>query len=187
MEISSKLIGIDVQLTELEQKLSKTAKYPGLGLFAGTAKVGLGLLQIISSIVLTILLTPPLAIFSRKNVAWPASHLIHGFVNIFTGLVEAIPILGTVTFLIREKLGDKKAKDRGIQNLFEKPTHTWLGYKNYQIHLLNEYGSTTETADLMNSQPKPSPTFSMPKTELTTSQTKKGFALEQLGPYLKSI
>lgn len=96
-------INRDLPMNNAENYLTYVAYYPVVGAFAGTAKVILGVTQTITALACAILCTLPCVMSGDYTLLnHNVRHIIHGLSNIPTGLLEAIPLVGTALWKLRE-------------------------------------------------------------------------------------
>jgi hypothetical protein len=96
-------IDVDKRINNIENYLSEIAAYPVAGIFAGTAKMIMGVVQLITAIACGILTFIPAAAsrdWSPLCHSW--NHIKHGLGNITAGFFEAIPLVGTAIYLLRQ-------------------------------------------------------------------------------------
>lgn len=96
---------LEHRLHAVETFLSIATAIPIVGtIVGGPAKAVLGLIQTISAIAIAII-TGIGAIFGAKGAREccirASKHIVHGLGNIFGGVIEAIPIIGSVSGYIR--------------------------------------------------------------------------------------
>lgn len=88
----------DSGLSSVEDTLSKAALFPGVGVVSGTVKVLIGLIQTVVAGILT-------AAFkctgNEAHKEYAKVHVKHGLANMGIGVLEAIPLVGTVITLVR--------------------------------------------------------------------------------------
>lgn len=94
---------VERHLYQTERKLSTIAYYPFVGTVAGGVKVVIGGAQLITAVFLTIVFFIPACFSADCNAFWQRSfiHIKHGAGNVFSGLIEAIPGIGTGIYAIR--------------------------------------------------------------------------------------
>jgi hypothetical protein len=93
---------LEDKLNSLENKLSVYSLFPVV--LPGLAKLGLGLIQTISALAISIIFAIPSCLQysdSQKLFCRAFKHIFHGIGNITAGGLEAIPIIGTIFFGIR--------------------------------------------------------------------------------------
>lgn len=110
MKIEPKLHLIDAGLHKFEAKCNKHSVIPGVGLVLGTAKILTGTLQMVTAFVVTLLLAIPLCTIGRSFLKWTASHMAHGFGNIVSGTIEAIPFVAMVYRFTLIKINESREK-----------------------------------------------------------------------------
>jgi hypothetical protein len=94
---------VDQFANAIENGLSYAAVIPGVGLI----KVALGTAQTIIALALTILFALPLKLLGIDALLnYTVTHIKHGLMNIATGLLEAIPIVGI--FLLIRRIHSEK-------------------------------------------------------------------------------
>ncbi len=87
-----------------ERFLSEQAKYPVIGSLAGIVKIVGGAAQAITALACGIIAGIPFAAFGKTDIlkhSW--THLKHGLGNIAAGIVETIPGVGYLMWVIREE------------------------------------------------------------------------------------
>lgn len=98
------MYNLENNLHTIENLLSIVTAVPFIGVIGGAAKVGLGLIQTISALAIT-LITGIGALFASekgKVCSLRASkHILHGMGNIFAGVIESIPLIGLASGYIR--------------------------------------------------------------------------------------
>lgn len=91
-------VAIDNFVDSLERAASKAAIVPVVGTVTGALKVVGGVIQVTAAIATAILLfIPALATGEIKSLglhSW--THIKHGAANILAGIIEAIPLVGTI-------------------------------------------------------------------------------------------
>lgn len=95
-------ISVDRTLNNIENVLSDIAAYPIAGTLAGSTKIALGTTQFLTALACGILLSIPAIAtcdLSLLNHSW--THMKHGLGNIVAGILEAIPLFGTILFGLR--------------------------------------------------------------------------------------
>lgn len=94
--------GVEDKLNQVEPQLNDLAVIPGLGIFSGATKAAIGIIQIIAGIAVSIfLIATACCQHDTSNLSLSGSIILHGFGNIFGGVVLAIPLIGTIIVLIR--------------------------------------------------------------------------------------
>jgi hypothetical protein len=85
-------------LNAVEHGLSDMAPITLIGRAAGVLRVALGLIQTITAIALTILMTIPALCVKACRHTWTncTTQVGHGLENIFAGTFEIIPIIGVI-------------------------------------------------------------------------------------------
>lgn len=100
------MIQFEHRLNKVENGLSLIAAVPGVGTVAGLAKVLLGLAQTISAIAARVFLSIDCRLRPNTSSGFKfmhaGVHINHGLGNMFAGILEAIPLLGTGLFMIRK-------------------------------------------------------------------------------------
>ena len=117
----------DRTINNIENTLSDVAAYPVAGILAGTAKVILGVTQSLTALVCGILnFIPAVASgdWSLMRHSW--THIKHGLGNIAGGTLEAIPLVGTTMYFIRQ-VGKHAASDAQV-NLHTSHENKWMPY-----------------------------------------------------------
>jgi|GEM_PF-6700103 len=86
-------------LGRLFDYLSKGTAIPVLGIIPGVIKVGIGLVQMVGGIALSIIFAIPAFAFQSENakiiVQRSVKHIAYGPSNMAMGVLEGIPLLGT--------------------------------------------------------------------------------------------
>ncbi|CAF23256.1 hypothetical protein [Candidatus Protochlamydia amoebophila] len=104
---------IEKVLSYAEEYLSMGSGPAIIGIIPGIVKVGMGGTQCLSGLACTIIFSTA-TIFDSNYTPLrnrSASHIIHGAANIIAGIIEAIPFVGFVGFVVRmvkSKVGGKK-------------------------------------------------------------------------------
>lgn len=99
-------VKFDYFCDRVENGLSKGAKFPFFGTIPAVIKIALGTVQLITALALGVLTLPlrffheDLASFNDHN--W--SHVKHGVGNITCGLLEAIPLFGSIVSCKRKDM-----------------------------------------------------------------------------------
>lgn len=96
-------VKLDRALNKCENYLTEAAFDPILALPAGLFKISIGLIQTVIAISISIFLQP----YSLVSKDWTlynysCSHIRHGIGNIGSGIIEAIPFIGTVSYEFRK-------------------------------------------------------------------------------------
>lgn len=94
-------------MLKTERVLSKIAVVPGVGLAAGALKMAIGVVQILASLIASGIFGALSCCCKKEFFAGCAEmsliHLKNGAGNILAGFVEALPIIGTVYFFVRNR------------------------------------------------------------------------------------
>ncbi len=117
---------IENKILKIEHHLDFLMVSPGAGALFGLTRIGLGLIQIITSVALIIILTIPRLTGKNEkfyNRVW--SHLIHGFGNMLAGIFGSIPFIGLGIYLIREIYHKPHSNPEIPSN-----STSFIGYKN---------------------------------------------------------
>lgn len=96
-------LNVDRALNNIENTLSDVSLYPVVGTLAGCSKILIGVVQTLSAIAYGILTFIPSAISSDWTPlkhSW--THIKHGVGNMAAGTVEAIPIVQSALYGIRQ-------------------------------------------------------------------------------------
>lgn len=97
-----KEVNFEREIAKLEFTLSKVAAIPVLGTFGGAAKVCLAIIQTIGGLLALIISIPFLCTEGgRKFASRGGSHFVNGLANILAGVLEGIPIVGSIIYGLR--------------------------------------------------------------------------------------
>lgn len=126
-------IKIETQLAVIEYRLGEAARLP---VVPGVAKVLVGTIQAI--IALSVALFCSMPAICSKNARFiffrSIAHIGHGFGNIAAGLIEAVPIAGYISAVLR----DRKNKDN-------HPRENFIRYKHQNVCLeINDQSSAAK-------------------------------------------
>lgn len=98
------MASLELKLHKVENTLSCITLIPVLGVVGGAAKVGLGLIQTVSALAITVIagVTTLFGSETGKACCFRASkHILHGLGNICAGVIESIPFVGLASGCIR--------------------------------------------------------------------------------------
>ncbi len=100
------MINLERAIFNTEEHLSKVSVYPVIGTVAGTAKIAMGTLQLVSALALGIFSAFSVIISPRENPAqdklkFSCRHVVHGLSNVIAGILETIPLLQTAFYGFR--------------------------------------------------------------------------------------
>lgn len=96
-------VNVDRTINNIENTLTDVSAYPVVGTLAGCTKVLMGAVQELTGIACGILTFIPAAItgdWSSVKYSW--THIKHGVGNMGAGIVEAIPLVQTVLYGVRQ-------------------------------------------------------------------------------------
>lgn len=97
------VLSIDRTINNIENTLTDISPYPVAGTLAGGAKILMGAVQTLTALACGILTVVPAAIskdWSPVKHSW--THIKHGLGNIVAGTIEALPLVQTVFFFVRQ-------------------------------------------------------------------------------------
>lgn len=98
---------IDQTINKWENDLSTISAFPVAGTLAGGAKILMGLTQTITAVVSGIfLIIPSLATGDLSPLSYAWTHITHGLGNMVAGTFEAIPIIATAIYFMRQISND---------------------------------------------------------------------------------
>jgi len=109
---------IEIGLCKVEEKLTQATAIPVLGTVPAAVKVALGAIQAVAATICLAACIPPAL---ARDITWinrPVEHIAHGVLNMISGAVESIPLIGTCMYLTKRTL--KK-------NLLGKPLYASSG------------------------------------------------------------
>lgn len=94
---------IDHFASNIENFLTRHAKVPLLGTVPAALKIVFGAIQTVCAVTAFVGSTFFLSSITAKYI-WVHSfrHILHGLSNILAGVIQAIPLIGTLTILIQE-------------------------------------------------------------------------------------
>jgi len=96
------------KMNDIEQSFVIPGLFPLSQQLSGSAKAIIGTLQMVTGLVLSIILAIP-AIFNRdarELFGCSVTHIAHGFGNIIGGILETVPIIGSIVNGIRAWKGE---------------------------------------------------------------------------------
>jgi hypothetical protein len=116
---------IDLFCSNVEDFLSDLAWAPIAGAIPGALKIAFGTIQLslaIMSLACSAFILP--TSLGRDIFSYSLRHVFHGLINIFAGLIEAVPTLGMMI--------DDTRYSRKDENLINQ-SHKFFGYKTLEI------------------------------------------------------
>jgi hypothetical protein len=96
-------MSLELNLNNIENKLSYLSLYPVV--WPGLLKVGIGITQLVTAVAISVIFFVPACLHfedSQKLFCRAIKHIGHGMGNIVAGAIEAIPLAGTLFFIIRK-------------------------------------------------------------------------------------
>ncbi len=126
-------LNLDRTMNGIENLLSDASAYPVIGTLAGIGKVMIGATQGITALAYGVLTAIPCAIKRDPTPlkhSW--THIKHGIGNMAAGTLEAIPLVQTAIYWIRE-LKQHGGSDR-IARLYTGQENKFMPYSSLEEH-----------------------------------------------------
>jgi hypothetical protein len=98
-------VSLERKINNIENSLSELSPFPIIGTVMGVSKIFVGATQLLTATALAIFALIPAAIgdFTLLNHSW--THIKHGLGNVVAGVIEALPIIQTIFYLVRMNKG----------------------------------------------------------------------------------
>lgn len=141
MCIGNLLLHAEMRLPQVENALTVGAAVPILGVVPAAAKIILGIAQVVAGIAFILFdgimngLSGLYKSYKDEGAAsFGARHIVHGLANIAAGAVEAIPLVGTISLLVRLR------KAENIKEFVMEPIAAmesqFIQYKGYKEYIM---------------------------------------------------
>lgn len=128
MSVDDNVYKLDLFCSDVEDFLSKCAVVPIIGSVPAALKIGFGLVQSISAGITAIgSLFFCVSETGRSIFTHSLRHVVHGVINILAGILQAIPLLGSLIYGIqwfRQTFEDISGKQQ-----VHSQHHKFFGYK----------------------------------------------------------
>lgn len=129
-------VNLDRMVNDGENWISEVAVYPLVGTLPGLAKVAIGVIQLISALAYGILFLIPAIVTqdgTRLKHSW--THIKHGLGNIVAGSFEAIPLIGSLMYYVRDVMDNTEKDDVWIETEHERKFMPYdsLIYEDFRI------------------------------------------------------
>lgn len=113
-------------MLKTERVLSKIAVVPGVGLVPGALKMALGVVQVLAGLIAAGIFGIISACCKKDNIfgEWAvmsAAHSKNGAGNILAGFLEALPVVGTICFFVRNRIENGTDYDRQLDKYMKYP------------------------------------------------------------------
>jgi hypothetical protein len=126
---NSFIFKLDLSCSKIELSLDEASAYPVLGTIPALLKTLFGLTQFTYAIA-AIIVSPFFLLqnFSLQDYLIHAlRHVLHGLINMISGLIQAIPVVGTLIYILKNF--NTSISDSFVNSRINHETNKFFGYQ----------------------------------------------------------